>query len=580
MDARHLLLGENGCGKTTLLRAIAEQKLEEWPDNVSVFLVQQDAAVDRALAPLEAVLAADTATATLEEEASHLEEACAAAVDDADATEALVERLNAVYEKLYEEDASQRRRRAGDVLSGLGFEPSMLETPLGQLSGGWQMRAALAAGLFMRPALLLLDEPTNQLDLRAINWLQQHLAHEYKGTVLCVSHDRAFINEVASEIIIFSNQQLDYFSGNLDDYDREAAKSTCNLQRQVAALERKREHIQKSVNHMVEAADRRDENRSTNKDSSKYAVKTCAKSNNQVAQRLKKLGRMGLEKTADGKKYKAQDQEGPRIGAANNNDGGWVDGRMTAAPLLHRADPALRFGFQVSEPLELGEDEHLLELHSVGYTYNQSEQAVLARIDLSISENCRIGCIGKNGAGKSTLLKLLSGELKPTQGEIARQGGLRVAYMGQHDAELLQLPHTPLGHLQKEFPQVKEDELQKTLEEFGICGAAAFQPMVSLSGGQRLRVAFAKMSVERPHLLVLDEPTNHLDIYAIEALIDALKAFQGGVVFVTHNQSLLQEVAQQVITVEDCTMSVEHLSNQVLAMKNGVIRANNTVLLN
>jgi len=253
---------------------------------------------------------------------------------------------------------------------------------------------------------------------------------------------------------------------------------------------------------------------------------------------------------------------------------------MTAAPLLHRADPALKFGFQVSEPLELGEDEHLLELHNVGYTYNESEQAVLARIDLGISEKCRIGCIGKNGAGKSTLLKLLSGELKPTHGEIVRQGGLRVACMGQHEAELLQLPHTPLGHLQKEFPQVKEIALQKTLEEFGICGAAAFQPMVSLSGGQRLRVAFAQMSVERPHLLVLDEPTNHLDIYAIEALIDALKAFQGGVVFVTHNQSLLQEVAQQVITVEDCTMSVEHLSNQVLAMKNGVIRADNTVLLN
>merc|ERR1712139_754519 len=127
---------------------------------------------------------------------------------------------------------------------------------------------------------------------------------------------------------------------------------------------------------------------------------------------------------------------------------------------------------------------------------------------------------------------------------------------------------------------IKEDELKATLERFGMCGSTALQPMDSLSGGQRVRVAFALLSVERPQLLVLDEPTNHLDIYAIEALIDALKMFNGGVVFVTHNQSLLQEVAQQIITVRGGAVSVEHLANQVLAVKNCTITADNAVLLN
>jgi len=288
---------------------------------------------------------------------------------------------------------------------------------------------------------------------------------------------------------------------------------------------------------------------------------------------------MGLEKTADGKKYKAQDQEGPRIGAANNNDGGWVDGKMTAAPLLHRGDPALKFGFEAGEAMELGEDEYLLELHILGFRHEGVQGDVLANVDLCIPENCRIGCIGRNGAGKSTLLKLLSDEVRPTEGEIVRQRGLQIGYMGQHDAERLQLPDTPLEHLRKVFPRGKEEELKATLEQFGICGSAALQPMESLSGGQRVRILLALLSVEKPHLLVLDEPTNHLDIYAIEALIDGLNEFKGGVIFVTHNQSLLQEVAQQVITIRDGSVSVEHLSNQVLAVKNGAVRADNTVLL-
>jgi ATPase subunit of ABC transporter with duplicated ATPase domains len=296
---RHLLLGKNGCGKTTLLQAIARQNLEDWPANLSVFLVEQETGMDLSSKPLDAVLAADKVMAALEKEATEIEEAMSALpAEDAEATAVHVESLNAVYEKLYEEDEGQRQQRAVEILRGLGFESDMLEKPLNCLSGGWQMRVALAAGLFMKPELLLLDEPTTQLDLVAIKWLQEHLAHHYQGTILCVSHDRTFINEVATELILFADQCLDYFTGNLDDFDKEAAKSMRNMQRQVAALEKKREHVQKSIDHMVEAAAKRDENRSHNKDHTKYASMQggFVKNNGQVAQRIKKLGRMGLEK--------------------------------------------------------------------------------------------------------------------------------------------------------------------------------------------------------------------------------------------------------------------------------------------
>jgi len=579
---RYVLLGKNGVGKTTLLRSIASKELPDWPHSLNIFLVEQEGTLNQSLTPLEAVFSADAGRLALEKEAERLEAAIEVAASSGEFAEELMEQLNEVWDEIGDEADTQREHRAESILHNLGFSKEMMHKPLCTLSGGWQMRASLAAGLFMRPDLLLLDEPTNQLDLDAITWLQHYLGHDYKGTVLCVSHDRTFINEVATELISFADHRLEYFTGNLDDLDREAAKKACNMERQVAALERQRDHVQKSVMQLEESVARSEDNRRSNKENTKYAVMQGsgkASGSSQIAQRRKKLERMGLEKTLEGKRYKAQDQEGPRIGSANNNDGGWVDGKMTAAPILSRGDPALQFGFEAEEPMELREDEYLLELHDVGYRAPGCEEAVLVNINLNIAENCRIACIGKNGAGKSTLLKMLAGKLGPTQGDVVPHGGLQIAYFGQHDAEVLRRPDTPLDYLQSSFPQVKEQVLQDILEEFGISGQPVSQSMQSLSGGQRVRVAFAHLSIQRPHLLVLDEPTNHLDIYAIEAMIEALQKFNGGVIFVTHNQSLLQNVAKQVIIVKDSGVHVAHLTNQVVKVKNTTIASDNTVLL-
>lgn len=553
---RHLLLGENGCGKTTLLRSLAARKFPGLSDSISMFLVEQDPPINADLTPLELVLAADKRRQALQQKASDLEKKCSGELDES-AMEDAVACLYDIYEELDAEDEDDLSRKACAMLEGLGFQKSTVCIPMSDLSGGWRMRATLASALFMSPDLLLLDEPTNHLDIPAIAWLQNHLVHMYRGTLLCVSHDRVFINEVATQIISFAEHSLEYSRGNLDDFEKEATRMSKNIGRQVAALEKKKEHIVESIKVMEQAKERRDENKSGNKDSSKYGPfqgggrSNGGKACKQVAQRVKKLERIGLEQTLDGKRYHAHDQEGPRVGAACNNDGGWVDGKMSAAPIVRRTDPTVQFEFQAALPLGLPKDIPMLELRDVGYFYSGAAAAAVQNIDFPIVEHCRIAVVGRNGSGKSTVLKLIAGELKPTLGEVRRHQHLRVAFFGQHQNQLLQHSReTSLVHMQKLFPKMKEQDVCAILNEFKLDNGLALQPIETLSGGQRTRLTLARMCAEEPHLLVLDEPTNNLDIYSIEALIDALKKFQGGVIFVTHNRSVLLELASEIIIID------------------------------
>jgi len=246
---RYVLLGKNGCGKTTLLRAIADGKLDGWPASVTAYLVDQELSLDLQRTPLEVVLAADSHGEALQKEAAALE---AEAEESEDASE-IAERLCAIYEELEQlgaEDEGVKSRRASDILQGLGFNEAMLTSKVSCLSGGWQVRVALSAALFMAPAVLLLDEPTNHLDLQGIHWLQTYLTDVYRGTVLCVSHDRSFIDAIATDIISMSDQSLNYFAGNLSEMDEAASAKAKGLQKQVAALEKKKEHVKDSIQKM------------------------------------------------------------------------------------------------------------------------------------------------------------------------------------------------------------------------------------------------------------------------------------------------------------------------------------------
>jgi ATPase subunit of ABC transporter with duplicated ATPase domains len=555
--ARHVLLGRNGCGKTTLLRAIASGKLDGWPQDLRVHLVDQDAAAEVDSSAFDLVLAANSERLALENEAAELGLLCATC-EDADAAEAAAKRLCDIHDVLAETDSEELARC---ILCGLGFSPEQIVAPMSSLSGGWRVRALIAAALFMKPELLLLDEPTNHLDINAINWLQHYLADEFSGTVLCVSHDRAFINAIADEILIFTEEaSLQYFSGNLDDLHKYAEKVARRDDRQDAARQKKIEHIGKKREKLEQQLGKMDSSLTSNIEKKKYGcyqglgLTNSDKASRRAKKEMKKLDILQLQ--AEGRA--PCDIDPVSLQVVESNDDSWAG---SLAPRFQSEDVALKFAFREAEPLNLPKDIPMLQLSGVSFKYTDSEGEVLTNIDLSVAEKDRIAVVGKNGAGKSTLLKLLTGSLAPTSGEITRNHNLRISYFGQHDAEQLQQRGlTPAGYLEECFPKMREHDLSEQLLAFGITRDMMRRPMLELSGGQRMRVAFSRMCAEEPHLLILDEPTNHLDIYAIEALSDALRDFQGAIVFVTHNRHLIEQVAHKTISVNEHCIRFEAAS--------------------
>ncbi len=556
-NGRHLLLGRNGCGKTTLLRAIASGELQGWPKSLSTYLVDQELSMDTFLSPLEVVLKADQHLYSLHKEVQHLEPLC---TDDSSEANVASARLGEIYIELNESGAESEvewRARARSLLKGLGFEETQCNEPISQLSGGWRVRVAIATSLFMRPRLLMLDEPTNHLDLGAIEWLQHHLVDEYKGTVLCVSHDRDFINEVCTDIIIFADQNLTYFHGTLDMFEEAAMEKARHMEREAASIERKRDTILQTIQHKEQQVASAQKNKAKNKAKNKYAILHDTESkgtSSLVSTQQQKLERLGMEKTEDGKRFKSS-EHGHRSGSAADDDG-----KMSAAPFLQRHDPSLRFGFATGDGLRISKGTPLLQVKAVTYEYPAADVA-LKNVDLSISAGDRVAIQGRNGAGKSTLVKLITGEIEPTDGEVWRQQSLKVSVLHQHDTDALaQVSASPVEWLGEFYPKKKELELRKQLGSFGVTGDLVFQSLSTLSGGQRMRVLFAKICMEHPQLLVLDEPTNHLDIYSIDALSSALREFQGAVLLITHNRDLLRNVANELYVVSKRSRSLSLVS--------------------
>ena len=283
--------------------------------------------MDGARTVLDTVLAADTHGRAIQDEINTLEER-----DGDDDGGAAVERLCELYDQLEilgAEDERVKKHRAEQILAGLGIGEDMIAAPVGCLSGGYKMRAALACALFMSPTLLLLDEPTNHLDIPGIRWLTRYITEEFRGTVLCVSHDRTFIEASATDIVVMSRHSLDYFHGGLAEFEQAAAESAANMGRQVANLEKRKKELAQQAQQLKSQA---------------AGKKGDQKKSSQAASRIKKLNRTGLEKTADGKKFNAQ-KHGIRLGANNENDGGWKNGKLSAAPLIAKEDPAVRFRF-------------------------------------------------------------------------------------------------------------------------------------------------------------------------------------------------------------------------------------------
>ena len=493
---RYVLLGRNGCGKSTLLRAIRDRNngLASFPAEVSVFMLDQELQfLDRYRESnaLETVLEhAGGEVTRLEAEATRLEDS----LGDEDAAEEAASRLCEIYDKLDalggEGAAVEREREARHILECLGFRNGRESSPIGTLSGGWRCRVGLACALLASPQLLLLDEPTNHLDIACIAFLARYLRESYRGdAILFVTHDRTFAEEVATDVIVFANASLTYHSMGLVEYERAAEEKRKKTLHQAALLDKKKQHIAKQKEAASRAAHAGD-----------------AKAGSQASKLAKKLGRTGLEKTADGKRFNAQ-SHGVRVGANNDNTGGWKNGKMTSLPLLTKAAPELGFGFAKCEGSAVGDDEAIFELRSPRFRYPGASADAVSCGEFPIGAHARLAICGRNGQGKTTLLRLLVGELSPTSGEVRRNSGYRILRFGQDSAEALALdPRTPL-QAACELQSMRESDARNHLGRFGIQGDQALRPMERLSGGQRVRVAMALGALAKPHVLLLDEPT-------------------------------------------------------------------------
>jgi len=467
------VVGPNGAGKSTLFKLIAG---ELQPDAGSISInerqrfgmVRQDIPVtDTPI--IDIVIHAD-------EELSRLLKAAETETDPY--------KIGDIHMRLAELEAYAAPSRAAILLTGLGFRDDQLQAPFSSLSGGWRMRVALAAALFVQPDVLLLDEPTNHLDLEAIMWLEDYLA-AYPHTLLVISHDRDLLNKCADHIVHVDKQNLTLYTGNYDTFERERAERLMHQQALYERQQAQRAHMQAFVDRF----------------------RAKASKARQAQSRIKALEKMDL-----------------------------VDAVIESR--------TLRFSFPQPEKLS----SPLIALRGVDVGY-RAGHPVLKRVSHNIDMDDRIALMGANGNGKSTLIKLIAGKLQPMEGEMTRSPKLRIGYFSQHQTEEMDVNATPYEELYrlmaKKNPGIKESVVRAKLGAFHFPKTLADNRIGSLSGGEKARLLFAFMSIDAPHVLLLDEPTNHLDIDARQALIQALNAYEGAVIIVSHDPGMVERVADR-----------------------------------
>lgn len=470
------LIGRNGAGKSTLVKVVAgqidpDEGSAEMPRGARIGYVAQEAPAGKTT-PFETVLAADTERAALMAESEGLEDP---------------DRLGEIHERLGAIDAYTAPSRASRILVGLGFDEDAQHRPLDSFSGGWRMRVALAALLFSQPDLLLLDEPSNHLDLEAVLWLEDFL-QSYPATIVIVSHERDFLNNVVDHILHLERGKLTLYPGGYDSFERQRAERQAQ---QAAAREKQ----------LAERAKLQD-----------FVARNSARASTakQAQSRAKALAKM-----------------------------------QPIAAVID--DPSLSFGFP--DPEQLRPPLITLDHASVGY----DGVPILQRVNMRIDPDDRIALLGRNGNGKTTLARLLAAQLTPIDGEKAASGKMRVGYFTQYQVEELHSDETPYDHMARLMEGQKPAAIRGQLGRFGFPGDKAMTQVGKLSGGERARLALALITRDAPHMLILDEPTNHLDVDAREALIQALAAYQGAVVIVSHDRHMIEMTADRLVLVDQGT---------------------------
>ena len=486
------LIGRNGQGKTTFLKHIAGHAFPGIPKGLQILHIEQEVEISD-IPVIDIVLACDIERSALQKESKILtamseenspdvelipksEEEDEFGVLDMSPDER-GQRLGEIYNRWTEIDGDRAPSIASTILSGLGFLPEMQIKPIKSFSGGWRMRVSIAQALFIDPDILLLDEPTNHLDLLSVLWLEDYL-QSYSKTLIMVSHDRDFLNNVATDIIHLYNKRIIRYKGNYDAFEKQLAEHLKTQQKQHATQEKEIAGLQKFI----------DKNR---------ARASTAKMAQSRVKRLEKI--------------------------------------IIVPEIMN--DPQFFWSFPEPDLLT----GPLIQFIDATFAYKDGA-AIYENLNFNITMETRVVLVGANGIGKSTLLKLMFGDLEPSSGMIKKNPKAKIARFTQHHVDQLDLKKTPLQWFQELYPTAKVQDLRKHLGKMGLSGTLQLQPIFSLSGGQKSRVALANITFVKPQLLLLDEPSNHLDMDTIESLIRALNNYEGGVVIVSHDEHLITSV--------------------------------------
>ena len=381
--------------------------------------------------------------------------------------------------------------KAKQILASLGFKQSDYDRPACELSGGWVMRAHLARLLAQEPDLLMLDEPTNHLDLETLIWFQEYLKY-YPGAILMISHDREFLNHLCTHIAELRSAKIQRYTGNYDSYVEQRAANEIILIATAKAQQRDIDRLQLFADRF----------------GAKASKASQAQSKRKQIERIKE----NMVELPDG--------------------------------------PESTMGFTFPQPQRSGQRVITLEKIKFGY----GEKLIYDGMDFEVERDQRIVLVGPNGAGKSTLLKLLAQVITPQAGEHKLGHNTKLGYFAQHRAAMLN-PKQTVFETALDTPQrITEQAVRTVLGSFLFRGDDIYKPVGVLSGGEKSRLALVKLLLDPPNLLLMDEPTTHLDLASVDALIVALKQYQGTLVFISHDVHFIRALSTHVVRVEAGTL--------------------------